>query len=211
MKTKIVTIIILLLILIFSGIVFAQTQEKSLNLLIDIHPYIELEIGEDMNIDVEQPWQGGEIREVTSQLNLKTNTEVELSWQTTKLTNKKTGRSLPLGIPTDFVQRLSNGKKVEAVDQPFGLNTFLINTASLQTYNISKKNKKKDNHILASIVKDKEILQSTQGFILNPGVYDFDIIVQYYWAKESIWSHIIAGEYKGQIIYTVAAVEDVSE
>lgn len=211
MKTKIVTIIILLLILIFSGIVFAQTQEKRLNLLIDIHPYIELEIGEDMNIDVEQPWQGGEIREVTSQLNLKTNTEVELSWQTTKLTNKKTGRSLPLGIPTDFVQRLSNGKKVEAVDQPFGLNTFLINTASLQTYNISKKNKKKDNHILASIVKDKEILQSTQGFILNPGVYDFDIIVQYYWAKESIWSHIIAGEYKGQIIYTVAAVEDVSE
>lgn len=211
MKTKIVTIIILLLILIFSGIVFAQTQEKSLNLLIDIHPYIELEIGEDMNIDVEQPWQGGEIREVTSQLNLKTNTEVELSWQTTKLTHKKTGRSLPLGIPTDFVQRLSNGKKVEAVDQPFGLNTFLINTASLQTYNISKKNKKKDNHILASIVKDKEILQSTQGFILNPGVYDFDIIVQYYWAKESIWSHIIAGEYKGQIIYTVAAVEDVSE
>jgi len=54
-------------------------------------------------------------------------------------------------------------------------------------------------------------LQSSHGYILNPGIYDFDIIVQYYWAKEGVWSRIIAGEYTGEILYTIAAVEDMTE
>ncbi|MGM0500348.1 MAG: hypothetical protein ACQERL_09090 [Bacillota bacterium] len=211
MKKIVVGLIVIIFLLIFSGNVFAESQEKSLNMLIDIKPYIDLEIGEDINISVDQPWQGGEIREASSKLYLKTNTEVELSWETTELKNEKRGRSLPLGIPTEFIERLVRGETVKAADQPFGLNTFLIDTASLQTRKSAKGEKKDNNSFLTSVVKEGKTLQSSQGYNLQPGIYDFDIIVQYYWAKESSWSEITAGEYTGKIIYTVSAVNDGSE
>ena len=212
MKNFILVILFsLILISVFSGNIMALNQEKQLNMLIDISPYITLELGKNIDIDLKKPWQGGEVQETTSQLSLQTNTKVELSWETTKLTNKKTGRSLPLGIPTQVIQKLIRGEKVETSDQPFGLNTFLINAANLQTYNTNGKNRNENVPILTSVVKDKEILQSSHGYILNPGIYDFDIIVQYYWAKEGVWSRIIAGEYTGEILYTIAAVEDMTE
>ncbi|RAK10621.1 hypothetical protein C8C77_10410 [Halanaerobium saccharolyticum] len=201
----------LFLILVFSSNIYAQTQKESLNMLININPYINLEIGEDINISVDQPWQGGEVREASSKLYLKTNTAVELSWETTKLSNEKTGRSLPLGIPIEFIQRLVRGETVKAADQPFGLNTFLINKGNYQDDSLIGRKKENDYSILASELKDGNVLQSSQGYRLEPGVYNFDIIVQYYWARESSWSQITAGEYKGQIIYTVAAVNDGSE
>ena len=204
-------VVVLIFLLVFSGNVFAESQEKSLNMLIDIKPYIDLKVGEDINISVDQPWEGGEIREVTSKLHLKTNTDVELSWESTSLKNEKTGRSLPLGITTEFIERLFRGGTVKAADQPFGLNTFLVEKRSIRTDNSGRKIKTKGNSILSSVVKEEEILKSSQVYRLEPGLYDFDIIVQYYWSKESNWSQIIAGEYKGEIIYTVSAVNDGKE
>ena len=54
-----ISILITISILTSSGNIYAQTQRETLNMLIDIRPYITLEIGEDINIFIEQPWQKG--------------------------------------------------------------------------------------------------------------------------------------------------------
>jgi|AntRauTorckE6833_2_1112554.scaffolds.fasta_scaffold31212_2 hypothetical protein len=207
MKNLILIILIFLtLILVLSGSIMALSQEKHLNMLIDISPYISLELGEDIDIDIDKPWQGGEIKESKSGLYLKTNTKVELSWETTVLSNAKTGRVLPLGIPVDFIERLVRGEKVEASEQAFGLNTFLVNKET-EANNHNTQRKNSDSSRLDSSVREGNRLQSRQAYQLDPGVHNFDIIVQYYWASEGSWSQIVAGEYTGEIIYTVAAVE----
>ena len=189
----------------------ALSQEKQLNMSIDISPHISLELGEDIDIALEKPWQGGEVKESRSSLYLKTNTEVELSWESTVLSNEKTGRVLPLGIPVDFIEKLLGGEKVEASEQAFGLNTFLVNKET-ETYNQrSARRKNDDSYRFDSSVQEGNRLQSRQAYQLEPGIHDFEIIVQYYWAREGSWSRIIAGEYTGEIVYTVAAVEDGTE
>jgi hypothetical protein len=207
-----IPIIILIIIILFSGNIIAQTQKESLNMLIDISPYVTLDIGDDINITIDQPWQGGEVRETSSKLYIKTNTEVELSWESTSLNNEKTGRSLPLGIPADFIQKLIRGEKVEASEQAFGLNSFLVKTRIEQkTYDRYVQREENDNSILNSVVKNGERLVSQHSYKLDPGIHNFDLIIQYYWAKEGSWSQIIAGQYTGEIIYTVSAVEDGTE
>jgi len=209
MKNFILVILIsLTLTSIFSGSIMALSQEKQLNMLIDISPYISLELGEDIDIAIEKPWQGGEIRERKSTLNLKTNTEVELSWESTVLSDEKTGRVLPLGIPTEYIERLIRGEKVEASEQAFGLNAFLVNKETETNIYRSTPRKKDDSARLDSLVIEGNRVQSQQAYPLEPGIHNFDIIIQYYWAREGSWSKIIAGEYTGEIIYTVAAVED---
>lgn len=201
----------LILILVFSGSIMALSQEKHLEMLIDISPYISLELGEDIDIAIDKPWQGGEIKENRSSLYLKTNTRVELSWETTTLINEKNKRELPLGIPIDFIDKLIRGEKVEASEQAFGLNTFLVNKGTETNHSSFTQRKKDDSSRLDSSVIKGNRLQSQQAYQLEPGIHDFDIIVQYYWASEGSWSRIIAGEYTGEIIYTVAAVEDGTE
>ncbi|RCW52331.1 hypothetical protein [Halanaerobium sp. ST460_2HS_T2] len=204
------SIIIVLFILILSGNSMAQSQREILNLAFDISPYITLEVGDDININLDQPWQGGEVREAISNLHLKTNTEVELSWESTALINKETGKILPLGIPVEFIERLIRGETVKATDQPFGLNTFLRKKeAELGSDNSFNQGGEQDS-VLKSILNDNKNLQSQQAFILDPGVYNFDIVIQYYWSRESNWSQIRAGEYQGEIIYTVSAVDGVN-
>ena len=200
-------VVVLIFLLVFSGNVFAESQEKSLNMLIDIKPYIDLKVGEDINISVDQPWQGGEIREVTSKLYLKTNTDVEISWESTSLKNEKTENELPLGIPTNFIQRLIKGEKVKASEQAFGLNLFLVNSRT-KTRGERREN---NNSKLNSKVVEKNKIKSQHPYQLKAGVHNFDIIVQYYWAKEGNWSKIKAGEYKGYITYTVSAVDNGTE
>jgi hypothetical protein len=212
MKNFILVILISLsLIFILSGNIMALNQEEHLNMLIDISPYINLELGEDIDIAIDKPWQGGEIKESKSSLYLKTNTKVELSWETTVLSNAKTGRVLPLGIPVDFIERLIRGEKVEASEQAFGLNTFLVNKEIEANNQRSIQRKKEDSSRLDSLVREGNRLQSRQAYQLDPGIHNFDIIVQYYWASEGSWSQIVAGEYTGEIIYTVAAVEEEIE
>jgi hypothetical protein len=207
-KFILLILIFLILIAAFSGNTMALSQEKSLNMLIDISPYISLELGEDIDIALEKPWQGGEVKESRSSLYLKTNTRVELSWESTVLKNEKTGRELPLGIPVDFIEKLLRGEKVEAAEQAFGLNTFLVNKDTETNNQRSTHRKNNDSSRLDSSVREGNRLQSKQAYQLEPGIHNFDIIVQYYWAREGSWSRIIAGEYTGEIIYTVAAVEE---
>ena len=209
MKNLISVILIsLILIFVLSGSIMALSQEKQLNMLIDISPYISLVLGEDINISIDQPWQGGTVKESKSTLYLKTNTRVELSWETTTLRNEKTERVLPLGIPAEFIERLIRGEKVEASEQAFGLNAFLVNKETEINNYRSTPRKKDDSARLDSLVIEGNRVQSQQAYPLEPGIHNFDIIIQYYWAREGSWSKIIAGEYTGEIIYTVAAVED---
>ncbi len=210
---KIISFILISLIFIFlfSGSIIASGQKKQLNMMIDIRPYIDLELGQDIDIALEKPWQGGEIKESKSSLYLKTNTKVELSWESTVLSNKKTGRVLPLGIPVEFIERLIRGEKVEASEQSFGLNTFLVNKKIEINNQKATQIKIDDNFRLNSSVKEGNRLQSQHSYQLEPGIHNFDIIVQYYWASEGSWSKIVAGKYTGEIIYTVAAVEDGTE
>ncbi|SIR53153.1 hypothetical protein [Halanaerobium kushneri] len=202
------SIIIVLFILILSGNSMAQSQREILNLAFDISPYITLEVGDDININLDQPWQGGEVREAISNLHLKTNTEVELSWESTAFINEESGRTLPLGIPVDYIQKLVGGEKVEASEQAFGLNTFLVKSGTEVSTNDVLYQSENQNSILTSTVNDNKNLQSQNAYNLDPGIYNFDIVVQYYWAEEGNWSQIIAGEYRGEIIYTVSAVDD---
>ena len=212
MKKYILVILIsLFLTLILSGNIMALNQEKQLNMLIDIKPYIILELGKDIDIEIDEPWQGGTLKEDKSSLNLTTNTDVLISWESTVLINQKKDKILPLGISTDFIQRLKRGEKVEAEDQAFGLNTFLVRSESETDNNSSGLRKENDDSILSSKLVDGNRLQSQHSYQLEPGIHNFDIIVQYYWAREGNWSKIIAGEYTGEIIYTVAAVEDGTE
>lgn len=221
-KNILILIITAMIVTIFTGTLIAQTEKKSLNMLIDISPYVSINLGDDINISIDQPWQGGKIREAASELSIKTNTEVELSWESTTLTNKKTGSSLPLGIPIDFIEKLIRGEKVKASEQAFGLNSFLVEKEIKNNYNDrysqnrfsqrSKPQLKKDNRsILNSKVINGEKLESQQLYKLGPGVHNFDLIVQYYWAEEGGWSQIAAGEYTGEIVYTVSAVGDGNE
>ena len=210
-KFILVILIYLSLTLVLSGNIMALNQEKHLNMLIDISPYIDLELGEDIEIEIDKPWQGGTVKESKSSLYIKTNTRVELSWESTVLRNEKTGRELPLGIPADFIEKLIMGEKVEASDQAFGLNTFLVNKDTENNDYRSSQRKKDDSYRLDSSVSEENKLQSQQAYPLEPGIHNFDIIVHYYWAREGSWSKIIAGEYTGEIIYTVAAVEDETE
>jgi hypothetical protein len=212
MKKNILILIIILIILVFSTgnlAALTLTQSEPLEMLIDISPYITIDVGDKIDINVEKPWQGAKLEEVSSSLRIQTNTDIELSWETTPIINEETKRVLPLGIPINYIQRLGREEKVEAFDQPFGLNTYLVNTGSEFSMDPSKKNI--DNTVLTSLVYDQKTLKSDGSYQLEPGIHKFDIIVQYYWALESKWSQIIAGEYTGKIIYTVAAIDNGNE
>jgi len=205
-------IFLLSIFIIFAVFYFqveAIAEEQRLNLSVDIGPHISLEIPEDISFTVEKPRQG-ELREIRSSLYINTNTEVELSWESTALTNKETGRSLPLGIPEDIIKKLTGSKRLLAEEQPFGLNAVLIDKKlyrenSLSSYDILTKENRGIYKSDAS--KDKDKLFNKNRYVLQPGNYDFDIVVHYYWSEAANWSQITAGLYQGEITYTVSAVE----
>ena len=204
--------IILLIFMLCSAFFFQAevlAEEENLKLAVDISPHISLEIPEDISFTIEEPWQGG-LKEVKASLYIKTNTEVELSWESTALINKETGRSLPLGIPEDIIKKLTGSERLQAEEQPFGLNAVLVDRGlysenSLSNYDILTKENQGIYRSTSS--EDKNKLFNKDRYVLGPGNYDFDVLIQYYWAEDANWSQITAGVYQGEITYTVSAVE----
>ncbi len=204
--------IILFIFMLFSIFYFQAeilAEEERLNLTVEISPHISLEIPEDIFFTIEEPWNGG-LRNIRASLYVNTNTEVELSWESTALVNRETGRSLPVGIPAQILNKLIGNERLHAEEQPFGLSTVLIdksiyNKSDLSSYDILSSDNRGVYRSVASKNKDKLI--SKDRYVLEPGNYDFDILIQYYWAEDANWSQITAGMYKGEITYTVSAVE----
>ncbi len=201
------------IILMFCSLFCFQAEvlavEKNLKLAVDISPHISLEIPEDISFAIEEPWQGG-LRNIRASLYVNTNTEVELSWESTALVNRQTGRSLPLGIPEQILNKLIGNEKLHAKEQPFGLNTVLIDKSIYKKSDLSSYDILSSDNIgvyKSAASKNKDKLFSQDRYILKPGNYDFDILVQYYWSEDANWSQITAGLYHGEITYTVSAVE----
>jgi len=200
---------IFLLFIIFSIQSNVLAEDGKLGLIVDIGPHVSLEVPDDISFTVEKPWQGG-LKEVKASLYIKTNTEVELSWESTALINKETGRSLPLGIPEDIIKKLTGSERLQAEEQPFGLNAVLVDRElysknSLSNYDILTKENEGIYRSVSSEAKDK--LFNKDRYVLGPGNYDFDVLIKYYWAEDANWSQITAGVYQGEITYTVSAVE----
>lgn len=198
--------LILVLILMATISAGAQPLEERLQLIVDVGPYVTLEAPEDIEIEVNQPWSGGELMEASSRLYLKTNTDVKLTWESTELKDEKTGRVLPLGIPEN---RGRGQADADRLDQAFGLTSFLIKDDDRGSQGRGQGNQQgngSNNRYTSRI--EEGILHSQQGYRFEPGDHNFDIIVQYFWSEEASWSEIVAGRYSGEIIYTVSAIDD---
>lgn len=201
MKLKNIMIIIITLLFVFSSSVYALSQKERLNLTIDIGSYIEMDISNNIHINLERPWKGGIIKEAKSKLFLLTNANIELSWVCKGLKSKATGRVLPLGIPEKlFKTDNSLFSKVESFgNQPFGL------TANLVKRGVGTAEKQKNQYV--SYIDKEKTLRSQDIYSFSPGIHEFDIVLQYYWSADGKWSEIRAGEYNGQIIFTVLALD----
>ncbi|MFW6269227.1 MAG: hypothetical protein ACOC4G_04010, partial [Bacillota bacterium] len=92
-------IITMFIVWFYYGSVLALSVEEKLDLIIDVGSHVSLDIGDDIYIEVDRPWSGGELREEKTSLILQTNTDIELTWESTELIEANTGRKLPSGIP----------------------------------------------------------------------------------------------------------------
>ncbi|MFP4016164.1 MAG: hypothetical protein ACLFUI_03950, partial [Halanaerobiales bacterium] len=59
-KVRCRVILLVVLVCLVNINVFSQTLEEEIDLSIDISPHIALRVGENINIDIEEPWSGGE-------------------------------------------------------------------------------------------------------------------------------------------------------
>lgn len=182
-----------LIIIIFPGIVIGASWSETQVLSVNISPHATLEISEDINIFSEQPWSNGSIKEERTGLLLKNNIEVNLSWVSSEIKDE-TGRALPLGIS-------SNNNLSKNNTESFGLTASLVSKG----VNLNDRN----SNIMASKLDEKSnILRSSKEYKFTPGEHYLDIVISYFWNANGAWSEIRAGDYSGEIIYTISAVED---
>lgn len=184
------------------GTALALPIEERLWLEIDIGSHATLELGNDIKVQIDKPWSGGEVREATSNLVLRTNADVELRWESTEIKDEITGQVLPIGISEQQEMKSGQGVFTETfTDQPFGLTTLLVKRDILA----QGMNQKSE---LVSVPNEGETLISEDGYHFEPGVHELDIVLRYYWSADSSWSEILAGRYTGSIIYTVSALDE---
>ena len=192
--------LIITFIIFFSSIAVLSTSWSEIQgITIDIPAYATLEISDDILIESEKPWPGEEIREEKTGLILKNNTDVVLSWSSTEIINKDTGRALPLGT----WEEQNNNRSMQEENRPksFGLTASLIPAGNdLRTLN--------QEEIMGSRVTEDNRLESNDFFRFKPGKHDLEIIISYFWAAEGNWYEIHAGDYSGEILYTISAVND---
>lgn len=199
--SKVISIFVIITFIIFFnlGVAFSSDWSKSHEITVDIPDHATLEIGEDILIRSEKPWPGEEVREEKTGLILKNNIDVVLSWVSTEIINKDTGRALPLGTWEE--QNNNRSMKKESKPKSFGLTASLIpagnNLSSLEQEEIMNSKVTKDNR-----------LESLDHYRFKPGRHELDIIISYFWSAESNWFEIHAGSYSGEILYTISAVND---
>lgn len=193
-------ILVIMIIAFNSGYIYSANHTVIQELIINISPYATLELkSDDIQIKFEKPWPGEEIREEKTGLILTNNIDVHLSWSSTEIINKDTGRALPLGTWNE--QNNNRSMKEENKPKSFGLTASLIPAGNdLRTLD--------QEDIMSSKVNEDNRLESLDFYTFKPGRHELDIIISYFWAAEENWFEIHAGNYSGEILYTISAVND---
>ncbi|MFW6271181.1 MAG: hypothetical protein ACOC4G_14050 [Bacillota bacterium] len=183
-----------------ASFVSSADNTVSQELIINISPYATIDLkSDDIQILFEKPWPGEEIREERTGLILKNNIDVHLSWESSEIINKKTGRTLPLGTWEE--QNNSRSIRDEMKPKSFGLTASLIPAGN----DLSSLNQES---IMGSILRKDNRIESSDFYRFKPGRHELDIVIGYFWAAEGNWFEIHAGDYSGEILYTVSAVND---
>ncbi|MFW6006995.1 MAG: hypothetical protein ACOCQ5_03315 [Halanaerobiales bacterium] len=190
-------IITMFIVWFYYGSVLALSVEEKLDLIIDVGSHVSLDIGDDIYIEVDRPWSGGELREEKTSLILQTNTDIELTWESTELIEANTGRKLPSGIPDEYDNKSFYRNSTEEVP-PFGFTGVLI----------EKTGDKIKNSELKSSAERNGSIRSERAYEFGPGIREFEVVLKYYWSEESTWSDIKAGKYTGSIVYTISSLEE---